>query len=98
MYHKQIQYNRLLFLLCSASKERRFTIAKDFVSLDTESHRGVREMILEDAWPDEDKRRMSDFLPKGKDNVVQHTRDALLMGAAMIMSPPRWLRDDDLTA
>ncbi len=98
LYDKQIQYDRLNYLFCSAAKERRFTVARDFVSLDTRSKRGVREMILEDAWPTEDKRRLTDFLPKGKDNTVQHTRDALLMGAAMVMSPPEWLHTEQLTA
>jgi hypothetical protein len=95
---KSIQYDRMNFLMCSANQERRFAIARDFVSLDIESKRGVREMVDEDAWPPEDKRRQSDFLPKGKDNVVQHTRDALLMGATAVMSPPEWLHDANPSA
>jgi len=97
-FHKQVQYNRLDFLFCSSNNERRFTIARYFKSLDSQSHRGVVEMIQEDAWPSEDKRRVGDILPKGKDNMVQHVRDALLMGAAMVMSPPNWLYDDNPAA
>ena len=91
VYSKQVQYDVLSFLMCSAINERRFTIARDFVSLDPYSSRGVREMIEEDEWPEETKRRPTDFLPKNKDNVVQHTRDALLMGFSQL-SPPSWGR------
>lgn len=96
VYHKRIQYNRMNFLICAAYnaqgqrfRERRFTIAQDFASLEPRSNRGVREMFLEDQWPDIEERRQGDFLPKNKDIIVQHTRDALLMGAT-IMSPPDW--------
>jgi hypothetical protein len=90
IYNKQHQYDVLSYLICSATGQRRFTIARDFVSLDTDSHRGVVEMIHEDEMPPIEQRREGDVLPKGKDNIVQHTRDALLMGAASIMSPPEW--------
>jgi hypothetical protein len=94
-YNKQLQYDRLSYLMCSALGERRFTIAKDFISLEPESHSGIREMIDEDAWPAEDKRRAGDFLPKNKDIRVQHVRDALLMGAVEVMAPPDWHYQDD---
>lgn len=98
MFSKQIQYDRLSYMMCSASNQRRFTLAKNFVSLDIESRRGVREMIDEDAWPSSDKRRVQDFLPKNKEIRVQHTRDAILMGAVQIMAPPSWLYDENPAA
>lgn len=96
---KQIQYDVLSFMIKSGMhEERRFTIAKNFVSLDTESRRGIREMLQQDTWPEESKRRLSDLLPKGKENRVQHVRDAVMMGAAKIMSPPVWAYDDEEAA
>jgi hypothetical protein len=91
IYSKMVQYDNLSYLMCSAIGQRRFTIARDFVELDPDSHRGVKQMVEEDEWPDESKRRMSDFLPKHKENIVQHTRDALLMGFAQL-SPPSWAK------
>lgn len=90
-YKKQIQYDRLNFGICDALGNRRLTVARDYVSLDQDSHRGLLNMFEEDEWPELDKRRPSDFLPKGKDNVVQHVRDALLMGAVEVMFRPDWL-------
>jgi len=90
VYSRQIQYDRMNFLMCAANQTRRFTIAKNFVSMDAESRRGVREMILEDAWPPIDRRREGDFLPKNRNIVVQHIRDALLAGAVNIMAKPEW--------
>ena len=91
IYNKLVQFDQLTYLICSSiGDQRRFTVARDFVSMDSDSHRGVVEMIDEDQYPPIDQRRVQDFLPKDKTNVVQHTRDALLMGAAMIMHPPTW--------
>jgi hypothetical protein len=89
IYNKAIQYDRLSYLMCSASGDRRFTIARDFLEL-ADTKRGVKQMINEDEWPDESKRRISDFLPKQKEVRVQHVRDALLMGSVEIMSRPQW--------
>jgi hypothetical protein len=93
IYNKQLQFDSLSRLMCTTIGDRRFTIARDFVSLDTESNRGVREMIDEDQYPPIEKRRINEILPKNKDNIVQHTRDALLMGAVAIMDPPDWAED-----
>ena len=98
VFSKQIQYDRLSFLMQSADGNRRFTVAREFLSLEPESRRGVREMINEDEWPPEEQRRPSDFLPKNRDNVVQHVRDALLMGTVAIMSPPDWSYHDEPAA
>lgn len=89
-YDKQMQYDKLTFLIKSVVGNRRFTVAKNFVSLDKNSKRGVREMLEEDAMPEISRRRPSDVLPKNKEIVVQHVRDAMLMGAVKIMSPPEW--------
>jgi Terminase-like family. len=90
IYNKHVQWDSFDSLLLNTSGERRFTIARDFVSFDQQSKRGLREMLDEDQWPPMEKRRLSDVLPKGPDNVVQHVRDAVLMGAAEIMNPPTW--------
>ena len=95
---KQIQYDLLSYLICDATGNRRFCISKDFVSLDLNSHRGIREMIKEDEWPDESKVRPGDVLPKHKTNRVQHIRDALLMGAYASMQPPRWGKSNIVAA
>ncbi len=96
---KQIQYDLLSFMMCSAvGAERRFTVAKNFISLDLDSRRGVLEMLDEDQWPTPDKRRVNDILPKNKDIEVQHVRDALLMGAMMVMHPPEWIYSDNPAA
>jgi len=95
VYNKRIQHNRFLYLLCSAMGERRFTVAKDFVSLDTRSKRGLLEMFDEDHWPPQEKQRMSDYLPKNPEIKVQHIRDAVLMASAEIMSPARWQHAKD---
>jgi hypothetical protein len=99
LFDKQLQYDKLSYLIQqSGTGHRRFTIARDFVSLDKQSKRGIREMIEEDEWPEESKRRPQDFLPKGKEVTVQHIRDALLMGAVMHMSPPRWAKSEQRAA
>lgn len=90
IFNKQLQYDKLSYLVCSSTRQRRFTVAKNFVALDPYSRRGVIEMFKEDEWPDERKRRATDFLPKNKEIKVQHVRDALMMCAASILSPPDW--------
>jgi len=97
-YAKLQQHDQFLYMLGSTSGKRRFTIARDFVELDTESVRGLQQMLAEDEWPPLDKRRASDALPKNKDNVVQHVRDAILMGTVMIMAPPDWLQNAESAA
>jgi hypothetical protein len=91
-YHKRSQFDSMNFLMYSATGHRRFAVARDFVSID-EHHRykrGVREMIHEDEWPKREERRESDYLPKNKNILVQHTRDALLMWAVTVHSP-QWV-------
>jgi hypothetical protein len=97
-YHKQLQYDQLTYLMCTTNGERRFTIARDFVSLDPDSKRGIREMIDQDAWPVMEKRRPNEVLPKNKEILVQHIRDALLMGAVKLMAPPVWLYNENPAA
>lgn len=97
MYSRQIQYDRMSYLVKSAKGDRRLCVAKDFVSLDKDSKRGVLEMFEEDAWPEKET-SMRDFLPKSADVRVQHIRDALLMGTVAIMSPPQWAYTDERTA
>ena len=89
VYSKQVQFDNMDFLVCSAGGERRLTVAKNFVSLDPYSHRGVREMFETDEYEEMSKRNLREILPKSKTNIVQHTRDAMLMGFSQI-SPASW--------
>jgi hypothetical protein len=93
-YNKLMQWNRLAYLFRSTSGERRLCVARDFVALDTQSKRGVIEMIEQDQFMPEDKRR-DEPLPKNREVRVQHVRDALLMGAAEVMAPPSWYHPKD---
>lgn len=97
MYDKQVQYDVMTFLICSARKERRLLIAENFVSLDADSKRGAVEMFEEDAWPEGKEMGRNDYLPKDSSNRVQHIRDALLMGSVAIMKPPKWGFSEDRT-
>ena len=83
-------YDAMSAIVCTANGERKLTVAKDFFSIDKDSKRGVLEMFDEDAWPAIDERNPTHFLPKDRDNYVQHIRDALLMGTNEIMNPPGW--------
>lgn len=93
---KQIQFDRLSYLICSGDGNRRFCIARDFKELEPEGRRGVKQMLEEDVWPD-DPTSATEFLPKKADIMVQHVRDALLMGAVKVMSPPRWGHQNERT-
>jgi hypothetical protein len=88
-FDKTIQFDRLSFLICSGDGNRRFCIAKNFREIEPEGRRGVKQVFEEDVWPDTPT-SATEFLPKKATIMVQHTRDALLMGAAAFMSPPRW--------
>jgi hypothetical protein len=88
-YDRQLQYDRMLYLVCSARNERRLCVAKDFVSLDVDSKRGVREMFEEDSFGEKPMPE-GQLLPKGPDHPVNHIRDAMLMGTVAVMSIPDW--------
>jgi hypothetical protein len=87
---KQIQYDRLSFAICDSSDQRRFCIAENFKELDPDSKRGVIQVMEQDEWPDKNDRVPGQFLPKKKEVIIQHCRDALLMGAVSTMAPPIW--------
>jgi len=89
---KQIQADALSHLFGDHQGHRRFCVARDFVKLHPKSTRSLPEMIVEDEWPDQEKQALSDFLPKNRENTVQHIRDACLMGAVKIMASPKWLK------
>jgi len=86
---REIQFDRLSYIICSADNNRRFCIAKNFKELEPEGRRGLKHMFETDVWPDEPK-SAKEFLPKDKTIKVQHIRDATLNGAVAVMSPPRW--------
>jgi hypothetical protein len=90
MFDKQIQYDRLSFAINDSSDRRRFCVSSNYKELDPDSKRGVRQVMEQDEWPDSDKRNPSHFLPKNKECLIQHCRDALLMGAVSTMAPPTW--------
>jgi len=85
---KQMQYNRLSAAICDIHDRRRFCIADGYKELDPDSKRGVKQCMLEDEWPEEDKKLPNQQLPKNKECRVQHVRDALMMGAVSTMYPP----------
>lgn len=87
-YAKQIQFDRLSYLLKSYHGDRHFTVAKNFKSLDPYSKRGVLEAL--DEYQYRDIPRDSEFLPKGADQPLCHVSDALMMGAVGVMSPPEF--------
>jgi hypothetical protein len=97
-FSKSVQYDKLDYLIKDYQGNRRFCIAENFISLDTQSRRGLREMVVQDQWLDESKRREGDFLPKNKEIRVQHVRDAILMGAAGVMSPPTMFDEGEIVA
>ena len=88
--NKMIQYDCLSSLICAGNGERRFTVARDFVSHDPDSRRGLLEMFDEDQMPPADERSPNDFLPKHKGCMVQHVGDAVLMGCHEIIKQPSW--------
>jgi hypothetical protein len=90
------QLDMLNFLICSSDDNRRFTVARDFVSIEDESHRGVRECLLEYVHKPTNEQESGYIIPKGKDQPLCHVADALLMGAEMIMAPPQWLLRNEL--
>lgn len=92
-FTKQIQYDVTTSAFATATGRRRLTVARDIVSLDTDSHRGIREMIQEDCWLEPDKRRPGDVLPKNKEILVQHARDALLMIVSSVINTPQWAKE-----
>jgi hypothetical protein len=98
VYDRQIQYDRMSYMVCSALGERRLTVAKNFVSIDPDSKRGVLEMFEEDAWPGNREMAKGEILPKDSGNVVQHIRDALLMGTVAKMAPPDWNYTEEVSA
>lgn len=89
---KRIQHDLLLFLIRSGKGNRRFAIAdsEHYQELDADSKRGVRQVMVQDQWPEEEEKNPAHFLPKNKECRVQHCRDALLMGAVSTMAPPSW--------
>jgi hypothetical protein len=97
-YKKQIQFDALNGGICKHNGTRRFTIARDFINLSPESMRGLNEMWEEDEYLPIDKQQSGHFLPKGHDCVVQHVRDALLMGAVETMFRPNWLPSSEHAA
>lgn len=93
---KTIQFDRLSYLICSGTNNRRFCIAKNFREIEPEGRRGLKQMLEEDVFPDEPG-SATEFLPKKKEILVQHIRDAALMGAVAVMSPPRWGHEKETT-
>jgi hypothetical protein len=83
---KQIQYNRLLYMMAAATGERRLCVSKNLISLDGDAGRGVMQLVKQDTWPERAGKARGVFLEK--DGRLEHIRDALLYGAVHV-SPPR---------
>jgi len=94
---KQQQYDCLTAAIRDGADHRRFAVAdprldaqgkqRYYRQLDPDSQRGVVQVMEQDEWPDKKDRILSHFLPKDKNNMLQHCRDALLMGAVSTMRP-----------
>lgn len=93
---KQQQFDILSRLIYTLDGTRRFCVAKDFASLAPETHRGVREALLEYSMRPIEERREGEFLPKGSDQPLCHVADAMLMGAP-VMAPPSFLKKRERT-
>jgi len=87
--NKRIQYDRLSYLIHNTANERRICISESFKSHDAASKRGIKELMEQDAWPEDVDRKRHEFLPK--DKKLEHIRDALLYGAVFI-DPPRFVK------
>lgn len=83
---KQIQYDMLDYLIRSHDGVRRFCVHSNFVSLEQEAKRGVKELVKQDSWPDNAGKVRGVFFQK--EGRLEHVRDALLYGAVGVMSPP----------
>ena len=82
---KEPAFNRLRYLQRSAIGVRRFTVAENFIELDTQTKRGVRQTLEEYAM--RDVKRSGEFLPKGADQPWCHCADAMIAGAGKLMAP-----------
>ena len=98
IYTKQIMLNSLSYLIRSSSGHRRLTIARNFTALDPDSHRGVREMLVEYTYRPQEERRLNEYWPKGSDQPLSHVADALMFGAAEIMAPPTFTKRKEWAA
>ena len=96
--NKVLQHDRLTYLIRSSKNYRRFAIAKDFVSMDKDSRRGVIECLEEYEMRPPERRPSHEFLPKGSDQPLCHIADAMLMGAVMIMAKPTNLKTSELAS
>jgi hypothetical protein len=95
---RQVQHDRLSYLMCSALNHRRFCVASSFKELDGNSKRGIMQMVDEDVWPDDTRRRANEFMPKDSKIMVSHIRDALLAGTVAVMAPPEYGYTRELAA
>jgi hypothetical protein len=93
---KMLQLTMLNRLINTTVGARRFTVAKNFRSLDPDSRRGVRETLLEYTHRPVDERDVGYVIPKGRQYPLCHCADSLLMGAVEVMSPPQWLKQSEL--
>lgn len=90
VYNKLVQHDIFSYLICANGEDRRFTIARDFVEIDKDSRRGMKQLLNEDEYPELEDRKDNEFMPKGKKYPLCHVRDAILMGSVEVMKPPRW--------
>jgi hypothetical protein len=92
---KMRQHDIASYMINSSQDHRRFCVAKNFRSLDPDSHRGLREMLLGYTMRPIEERSDDEFLPKGSDQPLCHVADAFLMGAEL-MAPPSYLKKQEL--
>ncbi len=85
---KQVQHSRLSYLVEQAGGNRRLCVSKDLIQLDTESKRGIHEIMAQDTWPDNAGKTKGVYF--NKEGRLEHARDALLYGAVGQMAPPTY--------
>jgi hypothetical protein len=95
---KQIQYDRMSYLISSVTGERRFCASEHLVTLgcDERHMRGVLELMKQDTWPENAGKVRGVFL--SKEGRLEHIRDALLYGAVGLMHPPNFGKTGQLAA
>jgi hypothetical protein len=93
---KMLQLDMMNRLICTSKGHRRFTVAKNFRSLDPDSRRGVRETLLAYVHKPIEEREEGYVIPKGRQYPLCHCSDSLLMGAVELMSQPQWLKQFEL--
>jgi hypothetical protein len=91
--NKEIQHMQLSYGMCTSQGVRRFCVSKNLISKPArrEHNRGILEMVVQDAWPDNVNHRNA--WASVKEHRLEHVRDAAMYFAAGFAWPPRYAKD-----